>query len=56
MKTIWIEFHSYRGFHLDPTLFGPVLRLGWIGIGKSTDRLTVWVARWYATITQAVKP
>ena len=56
MKTIWIEFHAWRGFYLDPTLFGPVLRLGWFGIGKSRDRLTVWIARWYTTVKKAAQP
>jgi hypothetical protein len=55
MGTIWIEFTKWRGLATDRTLFGPVLRLGWIGIGISRFALTVWVHAWHSLIEKVQK-
>lgn len=53
MKTAWFEFTSWRGIGIDRTLFGDVLRLGWIGIGVSSRNLSDWVKAWHEALRNA---
>jgi len=54
MGTAWIEVTRWRGVGIDRTLFGPVLRLGWIGVGISRRNLADWVAEWRASLAKAL--
>lgn len=50
MGTLWIEFTKWRGLLIDHTLFGPVVRIGFVGLGVSKFVLTAWIETWRSTI------
>jgi len=56
MNTIWLEF-TRRCWppSVDMTLFGPVLRLTWFGVGFSQHNLTDWVRSWRGILASALK-
>lgn len=44
--TVWVELTPWQGMWIDRTLFGPVLRLGFLGLGISRHGLTTWIKIW----------
>lgn len=55
MRTIWLEVTRRFWFPpaIDRTLFGPVFRLGWVGVGVSRLNLTEWVNAWRSALERA---
>lgn len=57
MRTIWLEFSQRFWIPpiIDRTLFGPVLRFGWLGFGVSKHNLTDWANGWRGLLLSALK-
>lgn len=55
MKTVWLEFtkHCWAPA-VERTLFGPIFRLGWMGIGVSQYNLTAWGREWHDALKAAI--
>lgn len=55
MSTIWLEFTRRFWFppQVDLTLFGPVYRFGWVGLGFSRHNLTGWINAWRTALERA---
>lgn len=54
-RTFWLEVTGWRGVWIDRTLFGPVLRIGWLGFGLSRWNLTEFIKAWHETLRAAKK-
>lgn len=44
----------WRGVVIERTLFGPVLRLGWLTLGVSKYDLPDWVQEWHSRLGAAL--
>lgn len=54
MSTIWFGIGKrWRGVAIEKTLFGPVLRFGWVSLGASRYDLPDWVRSWRSALEAA---
>lgn len=54
-STLWFAFgKKWRKPHYEATLFGPVVRFGWLSFGLLPYDLPSWVASWHGKLREAL--